>query len=241
MLARADALGGDGAAALAATAEDDDPLALADAAAFAVLAGAPDAAARRARARAGLVAAVPYDGADAVALWSAAELLDLFDALDGRDRETALAPSPFDGLLARRGAPMRLANLGVALRGIARGTHPPGVYEAGFAIASAGGPRFETAVLARLAAPYLAGAGAPPPRRAGPELSEPLTAREQEILGLLVGGLTNREIAQRLVLSARTVETHVARITGKLGVNSRARAVARAVALGLAAQPSAIP
>ena len=56
-----------------------------------------------------------------------------------------------------------------------------------------------------------------------------------------MGGLTNREIAERLVLSARTVETHVARVTGKLGVNSPARAVARAIALGLAAQPSAIP
>jgi len=52
-------------------------------------------------------------------------------------------------------------------------------------------------------------------------------------LALLAAGLTNREIAQRLVLSARTVETHVARVTGKLGVNSRARAVAGAVALGL--------
>ena len=60
-----------------------------------------------------------------------------------------------------------------------------------------------------------------------------LTPREGEILALLAAGLTNREIAQRLVLSARTVETHVARVTGKLGVNSRARAVARAVALGL--------
>jgi DNA-binding CsgD family transcriptional regulator len=48
----------------------------------------------------------------------------------------------------------------------------------------------------------------------------------------------NLEIAQRLILSARTVETHVARITGKFGVNSRARAVARAVALGLASAPA---
>jgi DNA-binding NarL/FixJ family response regulator len=62
---------------------------------------------------------------------------------------------------------------------------------------------------------------------------EALTAREHEILTLLAGGLTNREIAQRLALSPRTVETHVARITGKLGVGSRARAVARAVTLGI--------
>jgi LuxR family maltose regulon positive regulatory protein len=70
------------------------------------------------------------------------------------------------------------------------------------------------------------------PFETSPEI-ETLTPREAEILTLLAAGLTNREIAQRLILSARTVETHVARVTGKLGVNSRARAVARAVALGL--------
>ena len=67
---------------------------------------------------------------------------------------------------------------------------------------------------------------------------EALTPREAEILALLASGLTNREIAQRLVLSARTVETHVARITAKLGVSSRARAVARAIALGLVVPPA---
>ncbi|HTW83989.1 MAG TPA: LuxR C-terminal-related transcriptional regulator [Candidatus Sulfotelmatobacter sp.] len=64
---------------------------------------------------------------------------------------------------------------------------------------------------------------------------EPLTAREHEILTLLATGLSNGEIAQRLIISPRTVETHVARVTGKLGVNSRARAVARAIALGIIA------
>ncbi|HEY4440573.1 MAG TPA: LuxR C-terminal-related transcriptional regulator, partial [Candidatus Elarobacter sp.] len=92
------------------------------------------------------------------------------------------------------------------------------------------GPRFETQILARLAG------RAAPPRTDAP--IEPLTAREHEILALLAAGLTNREIAQRLVVSARTVETHVARVTGKLGVNSRARAVARAVALGIVAPPA---
>lgn len=55
---------------------------------------------------------------------------------------------------------------------------------------------------------------------------EQLTRREAEILELLALGLTNKEIAQRLVLGTRTVETHVARILGKLGVNSRSRAIA---------------
>ena len=97
--------------------------------------------------------------------------------------------------------------------------------------AEAGGRSFETQLIERLAAPHLAGRASSAVAIALP--LEALTLREAEILALLAAGLTNREIAQRLVLSARTVETHVARVTGKLGVNSRARAVARAVALGL--------
>lgn len=60
-----------------------------------------------------------------------------------------------------------------------------------------------------------------------------LTARETEILALLVEGLTNKEIALRLVLSPRTIETHVVRVLGKLGVGSRSRAIAKAVRTGL--------
>jgi ATP/maltotriose-dependent transcriptional regulator MalT len=235
ILARADALDGDLLSALAASG-DDDPLARADAATFAALANAADAPARRERARAAVSAATPVDGADAVALWAAAETLDLLDALAGRDVETPLRSAPFDGLIARRAEPFRLAALGAELRGIARGTRQAADYDAAFERATQAGPRFETHVAARLAAPYLRGRDAPP--RADAQL-EPLTAREREILELLAAGLTNREIAQRLVVSARTVETHVARVTGKLGVNSRARAVARAVALGIVAPPAA--
>jgi DNA-binding CsgD family transcriptional regulator len=249
ILARADALDGDFAAALraateaaAASARDGetgDPLALADAATFAALASDADAAQRRGTARAAIASATPVDGADAVALWSAAEMLDLLDALAGNDVDTPLRTGVFDALVARRAEPVRLAHLGVALRGIAAGTQRADAYHAGFTLAVASGPRFETHVLARLAAPLLEGRPAPA-ARAGEALLEPLTAREQEILELLAAGLTNREIAQRLVVSARTVETHVARVTGKLGVNSRARAVARAVALGIVAAPSAL-
>ena len=233
ILARADALDGDLLSALAASG-DDDPLVRADAAAFAALANASDATVRRDRARTALAAATPVDGADAVALWAAAEILDLLDALAGHDVETALRSAPFDGLIARRAEPVRLAALGAILRGVTRGTRRAAEYDEAFARATLGGPRFETHVAARLAAPYLRGRDAPPPADAQ---LEPLTAREREILELLAAGLTNREIAQRLVVSARTVETHVARVTGKLGVNSRARAVARAVARGILSAP----
>ena len=62
-----------------------------------------------------------------------------------------------------------------------------------------------------------------------------LTKREREILVLLSQGLTNKEIAQRLVLSVRTVDAHVEHVLAKLNVSSRTRAVAAAVRSGLLA------
>jgi ATP/maltotriose-dependent transcriptional regulator MalT len=60
-----------------------------------------------------------------------------------------------------------------------------------------------------------------------------LTKREAEVLALVALGLTNKEIAQRLDLSRRTVETHVERVLGKLNAASRTRAVAEAIRAGL--------
>lgn len=48
-----------------------------------------------------------------------------------------------------------------------------------------------------------------------------LTSREREITAMVAGGLTNREIAEMLVLSIRTVETHVRNILAKLKMRSR--------------------
>ena len=73
----------------------------------------------------------------------------------------------------------------------------------------------------------------PFPAPAGQALPEPLTEREAEVLGLLAAGLTNREIAQELVISPETVKKHTGSIYGKLVVHSRTEAVARARELGL--------
>ena len=60
-----------------------------------------------------------------------------------------------------------------------------------------------------------------------------LTERQVQVLGLLSQGCTNAEIADRLVISTRTVDSHVAAVLAKLGVATRRAAAARAADLGL--------
>jgi DNA-binding NarL/FixJ family response regulator len=88
-------------------------------------------------------------------------------------------------------------------------------------------PTITRRLVERFAAPPLA---ATP--RVTPEV-EALTAREREVLVLLARGLTNAELADRLVVSEATVKTHVARILFKLGLRDRVQAVVLAYETGL--------
>ena len=83
-------------------------------------------------------------------------------------------------------------------------------------------PDYVATLLSAAGATVLA---APAPARS---LLEPLTEREREILRLLVAGLSNAAMAQELVITVGTVKSHINHIYGKLGVQSRSQAIARA-------------
>jgi DNA-binding NarL/FixJ family response regulator len=90
----------------------------------------------------------------------------------------------------------------------------------------------------RVVVAALSGGAAPPApapdAEAACELPDGLTPREAEVLTLIAGGLTNGEIAERLVVSAATVKSHVNHIFAKIDARDRAQAVVYAYGHGLA-------
>ena len=86
----------------------------------------------------------------------------------------------------------------------------------------------------RAFAPFL-GIVAPPPPASAPDADvlADLSEREREVLGLVAQGLSDAQIAERLVISPHTVHRHVANILAKLRLPTRAAAAARAARAGL--------
>jgi DNA-binding NarL/FixJ family response regulator len=93
-----------------------------------------------------------------------------------------------------------------------------------------GGALITPQVTRRLIAEFAARPGTGRPNR---RIADLLTEREAEVLGLVGRGLSNAEIADRLVLSPLTAKTHVSRILTKLGLRDRAQLVVAAYESGL--------
>ncbi len=97
-------------------------------------------------------------------------------------------------------------------------------------VVAAGDALLAPAVTRRLIGEFARLRPAPAPR---PESLQELTPRETEVLRLVAEGLSNGEIAQRLVVSEETVKTHVSRVLMKLGLRDRTQAVVTAYESGL--------
>ena len=95
--------------------------------------------------------------------------------------------------------------------------------------AAAGDALVAPSITKRLIEHFATSSGPPPPQA---QLSE-LTPRELEVLTLIGSGLNNAELAEHLVLSEKTVKTHVGRILWKLGLRDRVQAVILAYDAGL--------
>jgi DNA-binding NarL/FixJ family response regulator len=123
-----------------------------------------------------------------------------------------------------------------ALRAGARGylTKDAGAAEIRQALerVTAGQPAIDPAVQQHLLDAITAG-GPGPDAEAAPRFPDGLTAREAEVLCLIAQGLSNAEIADRLMVSQTTVKSHVNHVFAKIGVRARAQAVTYAYRHGL--------
>jgi len=170
-----------------------------------------------------------------------AEALRLAAAILGHPAATAETRAPMERLCARLRPQLGAHN------GATDDVQPPAdLRHLGDAGESGELPPWLRDLLAAGSARRAARSGAPiqPEQASGPAVEatgETLSPREVEVLRLLMGGLSNRQIAEALVISPHTVKHHVANLFQKLGVTTRTQAVVAGTALGLSpltARPS---
>jgi len=124
----------------------------------------------------------------------------------------------FDGL--------RVGAVGYLLKDVSSGTLVEAIHAA-----ARGESVLQPSVAAKVVAQFARLADQAP--RAPAALVEPLSEREREVLRLIAGGKTNREIAAQLFIAEGTVKNHVTNILGKLDVHDRTQAAFKAKELGL--------
>jgi predicted ATPase/DNA-binding CsgD family transcriptional regulator len=161
----------------------------------------------------------------AAALGLATRAARLSGAAEALRERLGAPPAPAHGIALARDLTSARARLG----------------ESSFAAALAEGRAMplEAVVALALTAPEPSGGGT----EAATAIPAPasLTGREREVAGLLAAGLSNREIADRLIVSERTAEGHVERLRRKLGVRTRKEVAAWAAAQGLVASARVAP
>jgi DNA-binding NarL/FixJ family response regulator len=107
---------------------------------------------------------------------------------------------------------------------------PPADLLAAIRVVAAGDALLAPGITRRLIAEF---ARRPDPTRVAPAVLQALTDRERVVLALVAQGLSNAELAQRLVVSPATSKTYVSRLLAKLGARDRAQLVAIAYETGL--------
>jgi len=187
------------------------------------------------------VVAEAADGYEAVALASEtrpdAVLMDIrLPGLDGLEATQRILsdPSLGDVSVVIVTAFVRDEDVFSALRAGASGflvkdTEPGELLEA-VRVVAGGGAQLSPSVTRRLIQEF---AAQPDPKRPAPEQLDELTPREREVMTLVAMGLSNAEIAERLVVSPATAKTHVSRAMVKLHAHDRAKLVAVAYESGL--------
>lgn len=151
------------------------------------------------------------------------DLLDVVGGLDGWARPTdRFSAARFDLVHGRLAHDVsQLERAGAGFEQIGARLYAAEAYSFAAAAARRAGDQRDATRFDGLAGTLAAWSGVTTPPLAGRQRTGPLSAREREVARLAADGLTNRHIAERLIVSERTVENHLYRIFIKLGITGR--------------------